>query len=741
MYSLQAGRSTGITCTFQCPDSVATISIHSLGAVTGLDLQVAWFRYILIDRKVLTPAVWDTIEQRAPAGADLLEYGQELIDADICTDLNELQDLVYAADAKASEGSPPPVTAKPPPPSKPSPKADRPPPSAAGSDPPSQRDIEAAQLAEAIAAAAGGGGDTQPAENDAPAAGAAPAPAREEVEHAAAESLASQATKIAQIAAAAQSFAEAAARAESTIVMTGTPTPRKGPEGVEKATVMPRPEQKPGTTAASPRRAPTVASPPIQASPQPAEPPVELNSCMPSMEPAAPAPAAQAPIGPPPAGQPPAAAPPADGQTVIAPASNYTSPPAAPEPQPYAPPAGQPSTASAPPPEGPVTAPERPAFEFRPVDFTHDHVNRMQELLRQCRSVGASDLHVSAGAPIFMRCNKEIQKLTQVPIEANEAERLVACLLSDSELGELQQTGDCDLALALDGIGRFRVNLMHHKQGCAATYRLIPDHIQSLEELGFVNHAPIHKLLEHHNGLILVTGPIGSGKTTTLATLIELINQQREDHIITVENPIEFVQADAKCNVTQRQVGLHTNTFHSALKGALREDPDIIVIGELRDLETIEMAIAAAETGHLVIGTLHTSDAATTLSRLQDVFPLSAQPQIRAMTSESLRGIICQKLLPGAGGGVVLAVEVLINTLAVAGLIRDNKTHQLYSVMQTGLALGMCTMDSSIYDLFRQGKITEEVARRELGNADFEEKQRTSDNASNGEARKKGWLR
>jgi twitching motility protein PilT len=685
-----------------------------------LDLQVKWFRYILIDRKVLTPAVWEIIARRTPAGADLLEYGQELIDADICTDLNELQDLVYAADAKSSEGSPPPVIAKPLPP-KPKQKSSPP----VSVEPLSQRELEAAELAEAIAAAAGGGKPaptaSAPAANQAPAnAPAELAPARADVQQAAAESLASQAAQIAQIAVVAQAFAEAAATAESAMAQSVNSTGSQNPAGLQATTGTPRPVKPPTSTAASP--APRPAAPPApQGNPEPVGPPVGLNSHMPSM-----------------AAPPAAVAAPAPGPQTAVPPTNQSPAPAV---VPAAGPAGPAPPAQHPAPIAYAHQLERPAFEFRPVDFTQEHVDRMHELLQQCRGVGASDLHISAGAPIFMRCNREIQKLTQVPIESAEAERLIACLLTDNELGELQQTGDCDVALALDGIGRFRVNLMDHKQGYAATYRLIPECIQSLEELGFVNNAAIHKLLEHHNGLILVTGPIGSGKTTTLATLIELINQQREDHIITLENPIEIVQTDAKCNVTQRQVGLHTNTFHTALKGALREDPDIIVIGELRDLETIEMAITAAETGHLVIGTLHTSDATTTLSRLLDVFPPSAQPQIRAMASESLRGIICQKLLPGAAGGVVVAVEILINTLAVASLIRDNKAHQLYSVMQTGLALGMCTMDSSIYDLFKQGKITEEVARRELGDTEFDEKEKDSGNAPDGQVRKKGWLR
>jgi twitching motility protein PilT len=223
-------------------------------------------------------------------------------------------------------------------------------------------------------------------------------------------------------------------------------------------------------------------------------------------------------------------------------------------------------------------------------------------------------------------------------------------------------------------------------------------------------------MLSYHNGLILVTGPVGSGKTTTLASMVAYLNETRTDHIITVEDPIEVVQPARGCNVTQREVGPHTRTFASALKGALREDPDIIVIGELRDLETIEMAISASETGHLVIGTMHTSDAATTLNRLLDVFSPAQQAQIRASVAESLRGIVCQRLLPGTDGGLVLACEILVSNTAIQNLIREGKSAGLRNTMETGVKEGMCLMDNAVFALHQDRAISSEVAMQNINN-------------------------
>ncbi|HEY5079545.1 MAG TPA: type IV pilus twitching motility protein PilT, partial [Opitutaceae bacterium] len=241
---------------------------------------------------------------------------------------------------------------------------------------------------------------------------------------------------------------------------------------------------------------------------------------------------------------------------------------------------------------------------------------------------------------------------------------------------------------------------------------------KTMPELGFAAHLDtLKRLLSYHNGLVLITGPVGSGKTTTLASMVAYLNETRKDHIITVEDPIEVVQKSKGCNVTQRQVGDHTRSFFTALKGALREDPDIIVIGELRDLETIEMAVSAAETGHLVIGTMHTSDAATTLNRLLDVFPAAQQTQIRASVAESLRGIVCQRLLPPASGaGLVMACEILVNNMAIANLVRDGKTTGLRNTMETGVREGMCLMDNVVFALWQEKKITKETALANISN-------------------------
>lgn len=337
-------------------------------------------------------------------------------------------------------------------------------------------------------------------------------------------------------------------------------------------------------------------------------------------------------------------------------------------------------------------------------------------LLKYCQQNGASDLHLTAQARPFMRNERANHYLEETIIDAETSRVLNTCLLTPSQKQFFEREKDYDFALALSTGERFRVNLMVHKGGIAGTYRMVPSRIQSLEELGFENGETIRNLLSYHNGLILVTGPVGSGKTTTLAALVHEMNENREDHIITVEEPIEFVQVSNNCSVTQRGVGPHTQSFRSALKGALRQDPDIIVIGEMRDLETIEMAISASETGHLVIGTMHTSDAGTTLNRLLDVFPPAQQAQIRAMVAESLRGIICQRLLPGKEGGLVLACELLLKNTAVSSLIREGKTQGLSNIMETGKADGMIQMDASILNLWRAGKIAPEVARESISN-------------------------
>ncbi len=338
----------------------------------------------------------------------------------------------------------------------------------------------------------------------------------------------------------------------------------------------------------------------------------------------------------------------------------------------------------------------------------------MIAILRHAAAGGASDVHLSAGARPFVRRDREVHYLDSEPLGSEVAEGLNRALLSESQWADFQQNRELDFALPFPTGERYRANLMVHKDGLAGSYRTVPREIRSFLELGFRSAKTIDRLLSYHNGLIIVAGPVGSGKTTTLASLVQQLNRTRDDHLISVEEPIEFVHHPDRCAITQRGVGEHTETFHRALKGALRQDPDIIVIGEMRDLQTVEMAISASETGHLVIGTIHTSDAATTLNRLLDVFPPAQQPQIRAMVAESLRGIICQRLLPARGGGLVLATELLLRSPAVSALIREGKTQGLGNVMETGKAEGMMTMDSSVLELWREGKLSDDVALANL---------------------------
>jgi twitching motility protein PilT len=360
-----------------------------------------------------------------------------------------------------------------------------------------------------------------------------------------------------------------------------------------------------------------------------------------------------------------------------------------------------------------------PGFPFESVGAMSDDalVARLDALLKATARFGASDLHLSSGARPFIRKDRAFATISEHTITGDEALRLNTVLLTEPQRRAFLDSKDFDYALALDLANRYRVNLMFHKQGAAGAYRMVPAKVRSLAELGFSAHIDtIKKLLSYDNGLILVTGPVGAGKTTTLASMVSWLNETSEDHIITVEDPIEVVQIAKGCNVSQREVGRHTRTFATALKGALREDPDVIVIGELRDLETIEMAITASETGHLVIGTMHTSDAATTLNRLLDVFPPSQQSQIRASVAESLRGIICQRLLPARNGGLVLACEILVNNTAIANLIREGKSTGLRNTMETGVRDGMCLMDNVVFALWEGGQVSAPIGLANITN-------------------------
>ncbi len=342
----------------------------------------------------------------------------------------------------------------------------------------------------------------------------------------------------------------------------------------------------------------------------------------------------------------------------------------------------------------------------------------MIRLLLGLRQENASDLHLSAGAPPFIRRNLVNERLTQRKLTPVEAERLNKILVPPDVVEQFDKDMDASFALEFYG-NRFRVALMVHKEGIAGSYRLVPGELKTLEELGFMEHDAhtIRRLLDYNNGLILVTGPLGAGKTTTLAAMVNILNENRQDHVITVEDPIEIVQKSRGCQITQRQIGSHTQSYRTALKGALREDPDIIVIGEMHDLETIENAITASETGHLVIGTLHTCDAANTLNRILDVFPPSQQAQIRAMVAGSLRGILCQKLIPGTDGKLTMAYEILMNTNAVSNNINEGKIHQLKAAMEIGSKQGMLTIDQCLFNRYQNGQVTYETALANMRDA------------------------
>jgi twitching motility protein PilT len=335
----------------------------------------------------------------------------------------------------------------------------------------------------------------------------------------------------------------------------------------------------------------------------------------------------------------------------------------------------------------------------------------LDRVLAKAMQVHASDVHIHAGLPIQMRVGGRLLKANSAPLEPAQSESLILEILTESERAQFVAHNDLDFAYTLPGVGRFRGNIFRQRRGVDAVFRPIPLEPPTLDDLGLPSS--LAKLTGYHQGLVLVTGPAGCGKSSTMAALINLINEDRPDHIITVEDPIEFVHCSKTCVVNQRQVRKHTGSFASALRAALREDPDVIAIGELRDLETISLAITAAETGHLVLGTLHTNDAARTINRILDAYPPDQQSQIRAMISESLRAIVSQKLVPTVDGSRrVPALEILLVNIAVSNLIREERVFQLRSVMQTGRNLGMRLFDDSLLELMRAGTISKEAARK-----------------------------
>lgn len=330
---------------------------------------------------------------------------------------------------------------------------------------------------------------------------------------------------------------------------------------------------------------------------------------------------------------------------------------------------------------------------------------RIDRLFRAMCAAGASDLHLSVSVPPMIRKDGHMQPLeADAPaLEASDVVRLLQDIVPGKNREEFEQRHDSDFAYDLEGVARFRGNIFMDRKGMGAVFRIIPTQILTAEDLGLSPH--ILKLCGLNKGLVLVTGPTGSGKSTTLSAMIDYINRTRNDHIITLEDPIEFVHPNQRCLVNQREVHTHTRSFKDALRAALREDPDVLLIGEMRDLETIAIAIETAETGHLVFGTLHTTTAISTVDRIIDQFPSDRQAQIRVMLSESLRGVIAQNLCRRTGGGRVAALEVLIVNPAISNLIREGKTVQIQSMMQVGKASGMVTLNESLADLVRTGQV------------------------------------
>jgi twitching motility protein PilT len=322
---------------------------------------------------------------------------------------------------------------------------------------------------------------------------------------------------------------------------------------------------------------------------------------------------------------------------------------------------------------------------------------------------GASDCHLSSGEPPMLRIHGELKKLDHPPLSKDDVHNMVFDMMNDNQRKVFQETRECDFSFEMGDIARFRVNVFMQRRGEAAVFRTIPTKILALEQLGM---PPIlRELCDKEKGLILVTGPTGSGKSTTLAAMIDYLNDTFEGHILTIEDPIEFVHKSKKCLVSQRELGPHTLSFSNALRAALREDPDVILVGEMRDLDTIQLALTAAETGHLVFGTLHTSSAPKTVDRVIDVFPPNQQAQIRAQFAESIEGVITQTLLKKKSGGRAAALEIMVGTNAVRNLIREAKLHQIPGIMQASRKDGMQTMDMALIDLVTKGLVTKAEAQ------------------------------
>jgi twitching motility protein PilT len=369
--------------------------------------------------------------------------------------------------------------------------------------------------------------------------------------------------------------------------------------------------------------------------------------------------------------------------------------------------------AAAPMVESPAGVPESPAAQAAlPGEFVASHYKaaeqRLGKLLRTLVQTGSSDLHLRVGEPPLLRTHGEIKRQEGTALSVNDLELLMLSIMPERNRGDWKETGDTDFAYEITGLARFRVNAARDRKGPMAVFRAIPAKVVTVDEMGLSDE--VQRLCYLTKGLVLITGPTGSGKSTTLCALIDLINRNRTDHIITIEDPIEFVHENKRCLITQRQVHVHTESFKTALRAALREDPDIVLVGEMRDLETIAIAIETAETGHLVFGTLHTTTAASTVDRIIDQFPADRQAQIRVMLSESLKGVISQTLCKKINGGRVAAREILLTTPAISNLIREGKTFQIPSIIQTSKKLGMLTLNDALLELVEKKLIEPDEA-------------------------------
>jgi twitching motility protein PilT len=337
------------------------------------------------------------------------------------------------------------------------------------------------------------------------------------------------------------------------------------------------------------------------------------------------------------------------------------------------------------------------------------------EVLQTAVKYGASDIHIVPGRPPFLRINGEMQSLDLPPLTKEDTQKIIFGALSEKKIEKFKLENELDTSLSAEGIGRFRLNVLEQKDGIGAVLRVIPADIPNAEDIGLDDN--LIRLTKTPRGMILVTGPTGSGKSTTLASMINLINRDRKEHILTIEDPIEYVYPKLNCVITQREIGSHSNSFRDSLKREMRQDTDILLIGEMRDLETIAAALTLAETGHLVFATLHTTDSAQTIDRIIDVFPPYQQEQVRTQLSVSLRAVICQQLLPVADGkGRVAAREVMIVNSAISNLIREGKTHQIYNAIEMGAKFGMKSLDKDLADLVRKGAVTFDAALGKANN-------------------------